>query len=790
MKDGQDSTTTANAHLERPPLPLPSPPWIALFRKLFSRKPPHRKASLTQQLQPPNLEFLHRAPFPQLPQLPQANIGFLHGATFPSYEPLQYGPTPSQQGTTNVQFLSTTLSRDESYRDFPSKTSPTRSSSRTIEMHNALFQYPSLQDYRSDIRLVRVEPGSISDEICCCLVCVPLNPNITAYECLSYCWGDSQQTVPIKVQCTKDSKSKSCVGGNQDFSITTNLARALQHLRQTDSPRLLWIDAICIDQRNTDERAAQVSLMRNIYSKSTSVIVWIEGSTNTTESSISFVRELAVKFERDTGISPDQILGPTGIRLDWKHLQLLKEYKFDHEISEATRHAYSAIGDFFSHPWFRRVWVLQEVSSASSATVLLGNHSLPWGAVVLAALWQALMARWYLRNLETTSEVPSAVFSKNPGHVRRLKAAGYLPELWLSLMQAGRTKAHTILELVFRAREFQATDPRDKIFALLGLVAGVEDVSTLPPGQVPDYTKTKAETYCNFAKSIILHQKSLDILSAVDTFTVRSPWHNYIAPSWMPNLDIAIPTIRGYGYPPKYRASRDMEAMLYCHSDPEVLSLSGFRIDSVRTLSPEVLNLRPDLRIYLGDLNDGIRIIWKDFIRDPPACPSGDNLLESYMYTLTSVGFASGEDQFPKYPLGNIIPSQQVPSLFVDFASYWGMTEPDFASLSEPDRCRLRPLVGKGDADQFAVVAGKACHERRFFLSREGYMGLCPRASRQDDLVIILDGGSVPYVVRELPGPGSYFKLIGECYVHGRMFGSAIDEREQKSIPVEIFNLR
>jgi hypothetical protein len=98
------------------------------------------------------------------------------------------------------------------------------------------------------------------------------------------------------------------------------------------------------------------------------------------------------------------------------------------------------------------------------------------------------------------------------------------------------------------------------------------------------------------------------------------------------------------------------------------------------------------------------------------------------------------------------------------------------------DNGGLERLARAGDADQFAVLAGKACHERRFFVTASGRMGLCPRGSQPGDTVAVLYGGSVPCVLREVDGQEGKWRFVGECYVEGYMFGEAEGERREDRV--------
>jgi len=120
------------------------------------------------------------------------------------------------------------------------------------------------------IRLVHLQPGIRRKNIICDMVQVSLHNNPT-YEALSYTWDLDDP--PDDGQ--DDKSSYSIPISEESFHVTPNLYLALKRLRNPSQPRLLWIDAICINQRNILERNHQVHIMSKIYSQARRVIVWL-----------------------------------------------------------------------------------------------------------------------------------------------------------------------------------------------------------------------------------------------------------------------------------------------------------------------------------------------------------------------------------------------------------------------------------------------------------------------------------------------------------------------------------
>ena len=127
-------------------------------------------------------------------------------------------------------------------------------------------------------RLMTLAPGDAADPLHCSLDVINIE-NPPPLEALSYVWGDSTALSPML-----------CDG--RPISITANLEQVLRHLRFPIQPRYLWVDAICIDQENIDERTRQVQDMRQVYKRATRVIVWLGIKTAGVEQAFDLAQRL------------------------------------------------------------------------------------------------------------------------------------------------------------------------------------------------------------------------------------------------------------------------------------------------------------------------------------------------------------------------------------------------------------------------------------------------------------------------------------------------------------------
>jgi hypothetical protein len=131
---------------------------------------------------------------------------------------------------------------------------------------------PLLQDH---FRLLYLEHGDKDSAIHCRLATFELQ-SAPAYEALSYTWGEAVLSHEI-----------TCNGSS--LQVTSNLHDALQYLRPIDGERIMWIDAVCINQTNPQERTAQVGIMKNIYSKSDHVVIWLGKDTDDDETAFAIL---------------------------------------------------------------------------------------------------------------------------------------------------------------------------------------------------------------------------------------------------------------------------------------------------------------------------------------------------------------------------------------------------------------------------------------------------------------------------------------------------------------------
>lgn len=268
------------------------------------------------------------------------------------------------------------------------------------------------------------------------------------YVALSYTWADPNGD---RTLCDRIFLGNAWT----PFAITSNCAAALRRLRSRGGTRVIWIDAICIDQGNNGERSHQVSMMRDIYSRAESVAIYLGG---------------------DKGQHIDT---PAG-----RLMQRLSDERFRAGKAVSNNWGggfdYHGITDLFGQPYWSRIWVIQEVLLARKGEIILGNANIP--------------LHEFIENF--MKQVPPSVASLLP--------------LWIYSLGGSRSgDVDAFSYLLDKTSTCKASDERDMVFALFGLVQGAR-----LEGLVADYSKTMAEIYTGLAAYFLIRHGQSGLLKA------------------------------------------------------------------------------------------------------------------------------------------------------------------------------------------------------------------------------------------------------------------------------------
>ncbi|KAH6961960.1 heterokaryon incompatibility protein-domain-containing protein, partial [Ilyonectria sp. MPI-CAGE-AT-0026] len=318
------------------------------------------------------------------------------------------------------------------------------------------------------IRLLRIlpDPDEYSPIRCQLFQCALLNSGKThLYEALSYVWG------------SQDAK-KSIILHDRKFSVGNNLHAALSHLRDGFVERIIWIDAICINQQDRAEKGHQVQSMAKIFAKANCVIVWLGEVGGNTDQALKDLLRAARALDEDR--SPPKDIKKPGI------FELLQR------------------------PWFERIWVLQEVAAARRILIKCGSAEID-GQVFCSGL-AALKLSYQGKSTSLAALVSSATYL--------MRGAAFRPRCINDWSGRFSLDIRPLAELVELHHSRKATERHDKIYALLGMAHGMKDAH-LPV----DYELPWSKLFQNFVKAITSKDLQVDTWDDKETAIIQGLGH-------------------------------------------------------------------------------------------------------------------------------------------------------------------------------------------------------------------------------------------------------------------------
>ncbi|KAH6955989.1 heterokaryon incompatibility protein-domain-containing protein [Ilyonectria sp. MPI-CAGE-AT-0026] len=536
------------------------------------------------------------------------------------------------------------------------------------------------------------------------------------YEALSYTWGDNE------------SKRRITVNGLA-FFVRQNLLSILRRLRQPRQKRIIWVDAICINQNSTAEKSVQVPLMREIYSQSKRTIVWLGEERFYTETAIKFIPELTVIVKAD-------------IRVVWKYL--LSQDTFLRQMSSLIW--------FFHHPWWTRTWVIQEVALAKNVHILCGPHQLCWSTI--HSLIIAWMDSKNVPDLETcNSRQAAALRSLGMLIANHTEALARLREEFQSNPSA--PECMELANLLWSFKYHSATDARDKIYGFLGLLKG--------HGLRVDYSKAPQDIYISVFQSFLVRDRGLDWfrwMTGEQISRDKKTSEILNLPSWVPDFGSRTTYPISSFIPNAERGERQRIFSVAGSDRSRSLVTLQFEDNDrtlvVRGLIFDVVDQRghifplPDPISLSGCPTEPILTQWKNMAFATPSEPYNTRLEK--------------EDAFWR----TILTDRELEGLhFKDNAGWVPAKRLSSTAIYIPPKT--------ADEEQKVLRAmrrGLCVYGRRFCISENGYFCLLPATSRKGDLISVLLGGEVPYVLRRQAM--NIFRMVGECYVHGIMNGELV----------------
>ena len=328
----------------------------------------------------------------------------------------------------------------------------------------------------------------------------------------------------------------------------------------------------------------------------------------------------------------------------------------------------------------------------------------------------------------------------------------------------------TLLRLLEMTQVCSSTDPRDRVLALLGIISDSQSV-----GISIDYSIECGELYKQLAIQSLIIKKDLSCLS------FSGPKRSGLnLPSWVPDWGINAnpnPTspFSGKGFQAlgardvMISLSEDSKGIIIVGSVVDVIQRVGNMSIGMKEMDPFHETLKEFIRVARNK-KEGSKECDEIAIIAQPVYPTGEPFREVYWRILICNRLASGELAPPEFAKGHVLCRY-----ILDHISE--VVNKRFESLD------MKTIDDDGIGLQYGAAVKKWASGRVFCATEDRYLGWVPRGTAKGDLICVVHGGEVPYILRPDPEGRSHYQIIRDCYIHGIMEGEAMardDLVEQK----------
>lgn len=614
------------------------------------------------------------------------------------------------------------------------------------------YRHGSLDLKVPSFRLLYLQPGEDDEPIAGKLIVSRLDEH-QYFTALSYTWGDPTVGNPILID-------------GHAFDVTANLHDALKVLRPSPGSEVepMWIDAICINQQDIAERNHQVRQMGKLYINAGRVITWLGQADEDSDLAMEYLASFSNAWSPPKTLPQNEARG-------------------------------FAIARLMSRPYWNRVWIVQEVAFGSPHSyIACGKRIIDWECVD--------DMRFQMENVIATK----AAFGGTrvvDSIIQRVLAASNCRQMVMD----GFCYA-SLRDLLKLTRSRQATDPRDKVFAILGL-AGDDMQKSI----IPDYEMSLKKVFIlATAKAMEEARKKEKINLLCEAGHGR--WDEL--PSWLP--DWSSPADHPQLSPVHYNASANYYQVPEITGD--VLSVKAIVMDQIADFCGQIFD--GSNWEVINDMETVARQAIQVYIDGELLKPGTKDLSEdqSMARLLGSIISPWFEEYFWRTLLANVdldgnYPAPDVYGIGLGLMRSWtassqassptfthSRTEPKSEIISmqqssaalkvdhflpnlPPDYLPELPPTER--CEKLELLVTRACElalrDRRFFITEQGLMGLGPPSLRVDDLICLIVGGDTPFVLREdsmtthdsLDHRSRFVRLIGPAYVHTTMSGEVAD---------------
>ncbi|KAI8633540.1 heterokaryon incompatibility protein-domain-containing protein [Xylariaceae sp. FL1651] len=624
------------------------------------------------------------------------------------------------------------------------------SSSSSGVLGEKTYQYKELRPY--EFRLVRVFAKKMS--LVQCEIIHSLLRDTPSYTAISYAWGDADDKRTVQIN-------------TENIPVAVSLHGALDAVRKRAEDVLVWVDALCINQQNRDERSRQVQLMPEIYARATEVAIWLGPSENDSHLAINFLMEM-VNAEADPKAITALLSSPTRLR------------------------AIEAVVHLFQRDYWKRLWVVQEVFNAKTLQVYCGDSA---GLSFNVYKRAAHIFQRHKKDLDISYSISSLPRSKRYSALQSSLSYSQAlvyegPNNLLHFDSLNGLGEESLLNIMRAFRRKLTSDPRDRVFGILGVLP--EAARKVFP---VNYNSSVKEVYTNVVDYLLYTTERLDVICESIHFPKQTSVYNL--PSWVPDWSHA-PETTALGYSYDFSAASDMYAEYkFLGERRNELEISAVYIDTIRSHGVAVGTLCTLADYLMAFLH------WRAILMESMGSEEldvQDDMEEAFCRTL-----CLGQIPLKKMDKAN----ERTPSPSSHLTHHLAYTPSEWIKIcyyvfATQIRKRLPRLPMDDDLRKYADMDinvepnprqflqsnfGSRMMGRSFFLTQNNRLGMGTGFMLPDDIIIVPLGCRTPIVIRKEGNMDKKFRFVGDLYVDGYMHGKAMKRVRTGEREIEKFVL-
>jgi hypothetical protein len=482
--------------------------------------------------------------------------------------------------------------------------------------------------------------------------------------------------------------------------------------------------------------------MSYIYTKAVRVLVWLQHEDDqVVQDSLNAICRLVCeedafsRFESVKGTAPN-------ILYRWLDVDVTTVSQM--EPSELTNVAIDALELVCHSPWFGRGWVVQEVALSTSTSVF-------WGHSEIDVEWLA-MAAYYVSSKHS--------FRVSQGIVN----CQFLHLVWRKSRRSWGPR-QSLINLIYSTTDMAFNEPKDRIYGLLGLETLECDLANGQSFIDPDYNITTMECYRRVAAKLLSEWHDLRVLSWTRPVPESAKdWPSWV-PDWSGDPDPALADLIDEERQEK-NTSGLVQISETAFGKTQCIEITGFRVGTINREIKEYANLAD----YQDDpcLFEGLQALLRHL---------------EHMYSQQCLAFTFG-NALRGRPLNSTRIANRLSeySAFMERDCVLDIYSPPAGAWSDDRSDRFVP-----SADMFAFDCDLVIKDHRLFVTSTEMLGIGPRAMIPGDVVVVLHGGQVPFVLR--PADNGLWRLVGECYLYDVNEGRVHREWEEKGSVSEKFTI-